>query len=975
MNITPAADKRFILAALCFILCSTALPRLGLAENKINTVSEIQIDSSTNERKIWIKTAEKPTFTVFRLNHPFRVVIDVSGGDLSNLQSSEFSNDDILNNIILRQFNANGFTIGRVMLQFSQEVEYEVKGQGNAVLIHIQPQQDSAPKPSIKKEKDVLKQGVARPVLTEEKTQPKNADTAMDAPAPQYSPRAKAETALPQQNITAQKKTKTKTKTQRSGPNTLTDIKTAGQGYNARIKLLLQKNQTHYSTLKLDQPPRFVLDIDDTKNKMKTKRIPVKHPLVKSIRLGAHKKHTRIVLDLTSSKTEAKVEEVSTGLDISIERLKPKVKKALPKIETKSKARSKQELAAKKENKKEKTKPHIPKKEKTLPKQKTELAQKDSTQIKPGQKQEEKILKSVGIEDIRFTRDGDLARIVVSIPEEIETKVDKLSSETWLLELKNVTIPQDLERSLDTSAYKTSVQLLAAYQASTSPAVVNIVASLQNPEKYKLYRVGKSLIWEISAQKQAKEILTLAQTPQTAGFVTQASTLARDTAPKQTRKKRISLDLKDADIKNVLRLLAEVSGENIVTSEAVSGTISMRLRNVPWEQALETILKTKGYDRVRENNIMRIAPSQEIQKEKEQELARQKAAEQVEETLIKMIAVNYAKAGEVSGHIKPLLSSRGSAQVDTRTNTIILEDVRSNIERVIELVKHLDRQTPQVLIEARIVEARTTFVRELGIQWGGTAQATAATGNPTGLRFPGDIIMSGAADSGGSTIGTGSPGRWAVNMPAPIGVGVGGGLGFIFSSANGNEILNLRLSAMEDTGSGRLISSPRITTMDNTPASISQGVSIPVSVVSAAGANTRFVSAALQLSVTPHVTNDGSILMDINTNKSEPNFGVRGASGDPTIETKSATTQVLIGDGDTTVIGGIYTRSTSKSLASVPFLARIPVLGWLFKQGRKEDNRGELLIFITPRILNRSESLIAPEELAMDTNSEQSPNF
>ncbi len=125
MNITPAADKRFILAALCFILCSTALPRLGLAENKINTVSEIQIDSSTNERKIWIKTAEKPTFTVFRLNHPFRVVIDVSGGDLSNLQSSEFSNDDILNNIILRQFNANGFTIGRVMLQFSQEVEYE----------------------------------------------------------------------------------------------------------------------------------------------------------------------------------------------------------------------------------------------------------------------------------------------------------------------------------------------------------------------------------------------------------------------------------------------------------------------------------------------------------------------------------------------------------------------------------------------------------------------------------------------------------------------------------------------------------------------------------------------------------------------------------------------------------------------------------------------------------------------------------
>jgi type IV pilus assembly protein PilQ len=945
-------------------------PRKTLAASKINTVSEIHIDRTQSEQKIWIKTAQKPTFTVFRLNHPFRIVIDVSGGDLSNIQSSEFSNDDLLNNIILRQFNANGFTIGRVMLQFSQEVEYEVEGKGNAVLVRIQTHQGNLPKQVEQTKTTGLNQGLSVPRHRAENIEkaPKSSKATSDIHAQAPQPQTKPTTPLPQKETPP----KAKIKLQSSGPNTLNDIKTTGQGYNARIKLLLQKSQTRYSTLKLDQPPRFVLDIDDTKNKMKTKRIPIKHPLIKSIRLGSHKKHTRIVLDLTSSKTEAKVEEVSTGLDISVQRFKPKAKakNVLPQIEANPKAQRKKEFIAT-ANKKEKTK----KKQKTGAKQAAQtpkLSEKNPSQPKVLEKA---ILKSIAIEDIRFTRDGDLARIVIAIPEEVETKIDKLSSETWLLELKNVTIPQDLERSLDTSAYKTSVQLLAAYQASTSPAIVNIVASLQNPEKYKLYRVGKLLIWEISAQKQAKEILTLAQTPQTAGFVTQANTLARDTAPKQTRKKRISLDLKDADIKNVLRLLAEVSGENIVTSEAVTGTISMRLRNVPWEQALDTILKTKGYDRVRENNIMRIAPSSEIQREKEQELARKKAAEQVEETLIKMIAVNYAKAADVSSHITPLLSSRGSAQVDARTNTIILEDVRSNIERVIELVKHLDRQTPQVLIEARIVEARTSFVRELGIQWGGTAQATAATGNPTGLRFPGDIIMSGAADAGGSTIGTGSPGRWAVNMPAPIGVGVGGGLGFIFSSANGNEILNLRLSAMEATGSGRLISSPRITTMDNTAASISQGVSIPVSVVSAAGANTRFVSAVLQLSVTPHVTNDGSILMDINTNKSEPNFGVRGASGDPTIETKSAQTQVLIGDGDTTVIGGIYTRSTSKSLASVPFLARIPILGWLFKQGRKEDNRGELLIFITPRILNRSESLIIPEELAMDTSPYKSPNF
>ena len=962
----------------------------AFAANKSNAVSEIQVEGFDNERKIWIKTAQKPTFTVFRLNHPFRVVIDISGGDLSNIQASEFANDDVLTNVVLRQFNANGFTIGRVMLQFSQNVEYEVEGQGNAVLVAIKSG-PSTPAPS--RDKTTLPSknsalGANGPLAADTNSSTPNKDKAPSEPSSTAQKLADAKDKPGTLKATPEAKTKTDTvaakpkgkakptTSTRAIPNTLKAIKTTGRGYNARINVHLQTNDPQYSTLKLDRPPRFVLDIEDTKNKLKSKRIAIKHPLIKSVRLGDHKKHTRIVLDLTSSKTEAKVEKVATGLDISVNRKKKKVKKALPKIETKpTKKEQKTQRKELAENKAERLPKEAPKKKSKA----AEITQsKESTLSKTEEikiDSQEVELKSVALEDIRFTRDGNLARVIISVPDGIETKVDKLSSETWLLELKNVTIPQDLERSLDTSAYKTSVQLLATYQASTSPALVNIVASLKNPESYKLYRVGKTLIWEISAQKQAQEILTLAQTPQTAGFVTQAATLARNTAPKQTRKKRISLDLKDADIKNVLRLLAEVSGENIVTSEAVAGTISMRLRNVPWEQALETILKTKGYDKVRENNIMRIAPSVEIQQEKEQELARKKAAEQVEDTLIKMIAVNYAKAEEVAKHVEPLLSSRGSAQVDERTNTIILEDVRSNIERVIELVKHLDRQTPQVLIEARIVEARTTFVRELGIQWGGTAQATAATGNPTGLRFPGDIIMSGAADSGGSTIGTGNPGRWAVNMPAPIGVGVGGGLGFIFSSANGNEILNLRLSAMEDTGSGRLISSPRITTMDNTSATISQGVSIPVSVVSAAGANTRFVSAALQLSVTPHVTNDGSILMDINTNKSEPNFGVRGASGDPTIETKSAQTQVLIGDGDTTVIGGIYTRSTSKSLASVPFLARIPVLGWLFKQGRNEDNRGELLIFITPRILNRNEALIAPEELAMDTTSEQSSSF
>jgi type IV pilus assembly protein PilQ len=390
---------------------------------------------------------------------------------------------------------------------------------------------------------------------------------------------------------------------------------------------------------------------------------------------------------------------------------------------------------------------------------------------------------------------------------------------------------------------------------------------------------------------------------------------------------------------------------------------------VPWEQALDTILKSRNYDKVRTNNIIRIASAEQIQKEKERELAKKKADIEVGETIVRMIGVNYAIAKEIVDQLKPILSPRGSLQVDERTNTIIAQDLRENIERIIELTKRLDRQTPQVLIEARIVEASTNFVQELGIQWGGTGQATTRNGNPTGLVFPGDVIAAGATDDNNTvTTGTGNPGRFAVNLPAAIGTGSGAGIGFIFGSAGGSQLLNLRLSALENNGSGRIVSSPRIATLDNRPAKIQQGVDIPVSTVSAAGTNTRFVPANLELDVTPHVTNDGTVLLRIKTSKNEPDFANRGASGDPTIVRKYAETEVMVRDGDTSVIGGIYTRNTSENFSEVPFFSKIPVLGWLFKKKRNSDVRAELLVFITPRIVNREAALMADASSTRTSN-------
>ena len=414
-------------------------------------------------------------------------------------------------------------------------------------------------------------------------------------------------------------------------------------------------------------------------------------------------------------------------------------------------------------------------------------------------------------------------------------------------------------------------------------------------------------------------------------------------------------------------MLSEISGENIIASDEVKGNITLRLRNVPWDQALDTILRTKGYSRVRQNNIIRIAPAEVIQAERKAELERRELKAKAEPTAIKLVTVNYAIAADIKIQLEPLMTERGSVQTDERTNTLIVEDVLSNIDRLVMLTRKLDKQTPQVLIEARIVEANSNELQELGIQWGGVGQMTANEGNPTGLQFPGDVTVSGAAtDQSTISAGNYSPAQYAVNLPAAIGSGSGGGLGFIFGSAGGSQLLALRLTAMEERGTGRIISSPRITTLDNKTAKIAQGLDIPISVVSANGTNTKFVPANLELEVTPHVTNDGSILMQVKTEKNEADFSRTGAQGDPTILKKFAETEVLVADGDTTVIGGIYTRTTSETFAGVPFFSDIPVIGWLFKKRQKTDKRAELLIFITPRIVNRRESRIQASSLSTE---------
>jgi type IV pilus assembly protein PilQ len=414
----------------------------------------------------------------------------------------------------------------------------------------------------------------------------------------------------------------------------------------------------------------------------------------------------------------------------------------------------------------------------------------------------------------------------------------------------------------------------------------------------------------------------------------------------------------------VLRLFSDVGKVNIVTSDAVSGTVTIKMRNVAWDQALETVLQAKGLGMVRQGNMIRVAPLADLNKERELAIARRKSELQLAPVETRLIPVSYAEAKELQERAKDLLSPRGSIAVDERTNVIVARDVAGNLNQIEELVHSLDTQTPQVLIEARIVEATSRYLRDVGIQWGGDATFSAATGNPTGIAFPSSIgVVGGASDQGTPTAGLSpfsnsvSTPNFAVNLPATIGTGQGGAIGFNLGSINNTVNLSVRLSAAESSGMLRIISSPRILTLDNRQARISQGTLIPFSQISAQGVQTTFQEAKLQLLVTPHVTSDGSVSMHVKINRDEPDFNQTSARGDPTILKREAETDLLIMDGHTAVIGGIFTRNTGRNLDQLPLLGDIPILGVLFQRRRASDSRSELVIFITPRIVNRAEAL------------------
>jgi type IV pilus assembly protein PilQ len=414
--------------------------------------------------------------------------------------------------------------------------------------------------------------------------------------------------------------------------------------------------------------------------------------------------------------------------------------------------------------------------------------------------------------------------------------------------------------------------------------------------------------------------------------------------------RRISLDLQDADLVNVLRLFGELANLNMILSPDVKGKVTVRLVNIPWDQAMEIILKMNGLGFTIEDNILRIASMSALAKEADEEIRTKEAKKKAEDLITRTIPINYSEASKIETTIRKSLSSRGETVVDGRTNTIIVKDIARNVDEVLALIRLLDKPTAQIMIEARIVEASLNFNRTLGIQWGANYNASASTGNPTGLKFPNSINVTGGPQMGPSLSGSGN---YLVNMPAPAGVATGGGaIGFQFGSLTKNFTLDLVLSALESTGEGKVISTPRVSALDNREAKIEQGISIPFATSQAGGAtNIQFIDAKLSLTVTPHATPDNRIFMKIVATKNAPDTSLLGAGGQPSIRKNEASTEILLLDGETAVIGGILILDRGQTVTKIPFFGDIPLIGWLFRSTATREEKRELLIFVTPRIV------------------------
>ncbi|MGO8988942.1 MAG: type IV pilus secretin PilQ [bacterium] len=907
----------------------TSKPEPSAPVTKVSTIQKITFVEEENYTKIQIEGSEPIASPFYKLlSDPLRIAIDVPDIDLRQIKSPLKIDNGTIGEILTTQYDDKG----RIEIGLLQMTNYNISKEEKNLIIDVEKVrkvEQAKEAKEVKKEEEALKETkVEVPVV----------ETKKEEPLPTPPPMKKAKKVV---KVAFEEKK---------------DFIT--------FNILADGKIGNFDTFKLGSPPRLVLDVWGVDTRKSS--FNVKNPLIKAVRIGHYPDKLRLVFD--SRKPQLPPYQVNRIDDKLIVSLGNIPQPSEPQIFVQGKST--------------KESPAGP------PKAQAESPGKPST-----------------LTGMDFKRMDDKSRVVLSLSEENpQFESSTPSKEVIAIEVKNASVPKNLLKGLDASAFKSVVNHVelknvkvgktndililvklgeeAPYETTKEgnkifidikerPAKIEAKAEAQ-PQEAKKEEIKKEE--EVSKEvkpapeskkeeevkKEEKPILKskkqetkaedkpVPQPPETKKSEEVKKVSEAGASQKAYTGTKLSLDFKDADIKNILRLIAEVSNLNIIVADEVTGKITMRLVDVPWDQALDIILQSKNLARRQVGNVVRIAPVEALRKEDQAKLEEQRSKEKLEPLVHELIPVNYATAKEIMPQVKSILSERGDVKVDDRTNTLIIKDISRTLPGVKNLVKALDTRTPMVLIEARIVEANLTFQNELGVQWGfllGGAKAKAGGGGVTTTTTP-------------STTGVlGTAVNEVVNLAASPRTGLGAGgagtaglLSAVFSRGTIQE-LDVTLSAHEFKGDVKIISSPKIATLDNKEASIEQGLRFPYLVLTTEGTvSTNFIDADLKLTVTPHVTNDGTIKLIIKVKKDAPSNAVV-VQGTPSIDKKEAISEVLIRDGGVAAIAGLYTRDKEVQNEGVPLFNKIPLLGWLFKSQNNQDNKTDLLIFISPKIM------------------------
>ncbi|AXO63773.1 type IV pilus secretin PilQ [Pseudomonas sp. phDV1] len=502
------------------------------------------------------------------------------------------------------------------------------------------------------------------------------------------------------------------------------------------------------------------------------------------------------------------------------------------------------------------------------------------------------------------------------------------------LDFAKTELPESLRVRLDVKDFATPVQFVSATGSADRTSIVIEPVGLYDYLAY-----------------QTENKLTLSVKP-----LTQDDVERRKAERFAYTGEKLSLNFQDIDVRSVLQLIADFTDLNLVASDTVAGNITLRLQNVPWDQALDLVLKTKGLDKRQVGNVLLVAPADEIAARERQELESQKQIAELAPLRRELIQVNYAKAADMAKLFQSVTSAdgsadvRGSVTVDDRTNSIIAYQTQERLDELRRIIAQLDIPVRQVMIEARIVEANVNYDKALGVRWGGASRRGnwSLYGKDGATSFDdGQAFLPGSDTVGDFTLEDGV-------APVPfVDMGVAGstsgiGIGFLTD----NLVLDLQLSAMESSGNGEIVSQPKVVTADKETAKILKGQEVPYQEASSSGATTTsFKEAALSLEVTPQITPDNRIIMEVKVTKDAPDFQ-RAINGVPPINKNEVNAKVLVSDGETIVIGGVFENTQTKAVEKVPFLGDMPYLGRLFRRDIVRDNKTELLVFLTPRIMN-----------------------